>query len=180
MENIEIKNIITDNNVKIIETNETKNETKNKQPPKTRSNFFITLNSQRSLLEMTKEISDEFKQKFTNGVEDFLNNLNSYVLVETSKTGLKYGMEKTNDINILGKLIENKIEYVMEEGPISKKLHAHIMICLEKRGINTKLDYKKIREYFNNYMGYDIHFNVKVYKDVGQNIKDYMQKSPIS
>ena len=59
------------------------------------------------------------------------------------------------------------------------RLHTHAMICITKRGLDTKLDYSGVKKYFDNNLGYDVHFKSQLFRDAQKELKNYINKKPM-
>jgi hypothetical protein len=147
---------------------------------KTHSNFFLTINSQKRLNSLDEPSSRETKEKFSEAVDDFFNNkIMDFIVFDHSKSADEYYPKSTDREELKSRLIlgDCKVEYVIEIGPQTSCLHSHGLVALAKRGVNTKLDYKKIKEYFDQKLGYPVHFNSRVYTDSKANLQSYIEKT---
>ena len=152
------------------------------KPPKRHSNFFLTINTQKNINSMNPEEVDKLKKNFDEALDEFFNiKIKELIKLSGSKTGDKYGWRSDAPYEELEKRIEGvKIDYAVEIGPESGKLHSHAMICFSKRACDTKLDYNGIREYFSKKLGFDIYMKNIVYTDANANIKSYIEKNPVN
>ena len=156
-----------------------------KKEPKTcplkHSNFFLTINSQKNIYSYGEQEQAQITEQFHTVVREFFNNdFNNFIKLEGSKVGEKFGMVRNAPRDELFKRITNcKIEFVFEIGPESHKLHSHGMICIAKRGVDTKLDFSAIKKYFTEKLGYEIHFHSQLFRDAKENLQEYMKKAPV-
>jgi hypothetical protein len=150
-------------------------------PPKRHSNFFLTINTQKNINTMKAGEVDQLKNKFSQALDKlFHEKISGLIKLNGSKTGVKYGWKEDVTREELEKRVEHvKIDYTMEIGPESGKLHAHAVICFAKRACDTKLDYDGIRKFFNQELGFEIYFYSQVYNDASANIKNYIEKNPV-
>ena len=172
-----------DNNNKIqnIEVKKVKVKKEPKSVQLKHSNWLLTINSNKNMCNMNKEEYDSTLKSFTAVVDEFFNKkITDFVILSGSKLGIKFGLP-INDTheNLLKRITEAKVEYVVEIGPESHKLHTHGMLCLSKKGLDTRLDYQKIRDHFEKELGYSIHFNAQLFHDAKSNMTTYMLKAPV-
>lgn len=158
---------------------------KTKSAPKTcplkHSNFFLTINSQKNVFNMTEGEKNEVISKFTGIVDKFFNeDIGKYIVMEGSKIGEKFGMPRNAPRDELERRVVGppKLEYVIEIGPDSHKLHSHGILCMTKRGVDTKLDYHAINKYFSEKLGYEIHFKCELFRDAKRDLQAYIRKAP--
>ena len=168
-----------------IETNEVVTKKVEKEPqtcPLKHSNFFLTINSQKDLRSMDIEEKNATVAKFQQVVRQFFNGeFQRFIKLEGSKIGEKYGMPRNAPRTELEKRIVNniKIDFVFEMGDEQGRLHSHAMICISKRGLDTKLDYSGVKKYFDEQLGYDIHFKSQLFRDSKSVLQDYINKKPL-
>lgn len=146
------------------------------------SSFFITINTNYHTGDKSEEDYKVYKKKFTGVLAEFLPDLWKFVDFKTSKQGLKFGYSEGDSVEVLMKkdrIIENSCKYVLEISPDTKRLHAHILFFMKKRGVDTKLNMPKIKEYINNAMGGSCYINYKLVPAVCT-LEDYMKKNPIN
>jgi hypothetical protein len=172
--------------------NENKPPTENKpakkrNPPQTcplkHSNWFLTINSQKNMNSYGEIEKKSIVEKFSSVVREFYNQrLRTYefLKVEGSKQGESFNLSRSEPREeLLKRIKDTQVKFVIEIGPESYKLHSHGLIALSKRGLDTKLDYNKIREWLKNQLGYEIHFDVQLFNDAKKSLETYMQKAPI-
>lgn len=152
-----------------------------KRPPLKHSNWLITINSQKNMMNLSKEDYDNTFNHFSKVIDTFFNEkISDFVILSGSKTGEKFGLPITDTKEKLMERIEEaKCQYVIEIGEQSFKLHSHGMICLAKRALDSKLDYIKIKSYLENALGYVIHFNAQLFRDSKKNLENYLSKAPV-
>ncbi len=157
-------------------------KTSGNKPPKRHSNFFITLNTQKNINALEPDAQEELKKKFEDVLDEFFKNkLKDLIKLQGSKTGAKFGWPVDCTREELESRVEKvKVDYVIEIGPQSGKLHSHAIICFAKRAVDTKLDYTGIREYFAEKMGFDIYLKSVIYNDAQANLKSYIEKNPVN
>ncbi len=59
------------------------------------------------------------------------------------------------------------------------RLHSHAMICVSKRGLDTKLD-TGIKKYFSDNLGYEIYFHNRLFRDAKAELQNYINKKPFA
>lgn len=184
LETNEIKQEVSTLQEQIVKANS--NSKKVKGPPKTcplkHSNFFLTINSQKNVFNMSEGEKNQLVENFTGTVRQFFNNdIKNYLVMEGSKIGEKFKMPRDASREELERRIidKPKIEFVIEIGPESHKLHSHGILCISKRGVDTKLDYSGITKYFNEKLGYAIHFNCQLFRDAKRDLQAYISKAPV-
>lgn len=170
-----------------IENNEVKKAPTKRNPPQTcplkHSNWFLTINSQKNMFSYGENEKKKIIEDFSKAIREFFNEKlagHEFMKVEGSKQGEKFKMPRNDSREELIKRIkETQIKFVIEIGPESHKLHSHGIVALSKRGVDTKLDYERVREWFKEKLGYEIHFCAKLYNDAKKSLEDYISKAPI-
>lgn len=168
-----------------IQTNEIKATETKKKPkitPLKHSNFFFTINTQKNLNTMNSEESNSLNNKFREVMKEFFYvKLKDFVVMSGSKQAEGFGLPRNATREDLEKRIEKaNCEYVIEVGPQSGKLHCHGMLCFAKRGVDTKLDYDKIRTFLEEKLGFICHLQVQLFRDSKKNLQDYISKKPFN
>ena len=175
----------------IVENNEVRKapaEKKKRNPPQTiplkHSNFFITINSQKNMLSYPELEQKKLVHDFTNAVREFYNSklsTHEFLLLEGSKQGEKFKLDRdASREDLMKRIKDTQVKFVIEVGPESHKLHSHGMVAISKRGVDTKLDYNRIRDYFKEKLGYDIHLNVRLFNDAKKSLDAYIEKNPFN
>ena len=180
-----------DNNIEVNEITPTNTETvvkvsKKKNPPQTcpkkHSNFFLTINSQKNVYSMEEAEKNKVMNEFQDVIRKFYNggDFTKFIKLEGSKVGEKFGLPRNAPREELEKRIVDKIkvDFVIEVGTEQGRLHSHGMVCIAKRGLDTKLDYTGINKYFKDNLGYDIHFKCELFRDAAANLAEYIRKGP--
>ena len=165
-----------------IQTEEVKKtKAKPKICPLKHSNFFLTINTQKDVSKLNENEYKELLEKFKTVMDEFYNvELKNFVIMSGSKVGEGYGMPKNAPREELEKRVEKATcEYVIEVGPNSHKLHSHGMLCFTKRGLDTKMDYDKIRNWLEEKMGFTCHFKNELFRDAKKNLQEYIKKAPV-
>lgn len=170
--------------VVVEEVKPTKKRTKPKTCPLKHSNWFLTVNTNKNTISLQKDELDKLVNDFKNTVREFYNDklakLEFFVL-EGSKQGEGFGMVRNEERDELKKRITDiKAKFVIEVGPSSHMLHSHGMIAVSKRGLDTKINYSTIKEWFNEKLGYPVHFNAKLYNDAQKSLEAYIEKNPFN
>ena len=176
---------IENNEIRMPPVEEKKKAKRN--PPQTcplkHSNWFLTINSQKNMFSFSENEKKRIIEDFSKAVREFFNEklqVHEFMKVEGSKQGEKFNMPRNEPREELIKRIkETQIKFVIEIGPDSHKLHCHGLVAISKRGIDTKLDYNRIREWFEEKLGYKIHFDAKLYNDAQKSLENYISKAPI-
>lgn len=165
----------------IKEVKEKKTRSKPKQCPLKHSNFFFTINSNKNMSSMGSDEYNATLSKFKEVIGEFYNvELKNFIIMQGSKMGTEYGLSKDVSREELEKrIVEAKCEFVVEIGEQSHKLHSHGLLALSKRGLDTKIDYNKVREWLEQKLGYTCHFNNQLYRDAKKNLQAYISKAPI-
>ena len=173
----------------VIENNEVRkapDEKKKRNPPQTcplkHSNWFLTVNSQKNMFSYSENEKKKIIEDFSKAVREFFNERlrqHEFMKLEGSKQGEKFNLPRTDEHeNLVKRIKDTQIKFVIEIGPESHKLHSHGLVALSKRGLDTKLDYNRIREWFSEKLGYEIHFDAKLYNDAKKSLEDYINKAP--
>lgn len=174
--------------VTIPNENRVKPEKKPRPPAKTcpckTSTFFLTINSNFCIATASESEYLAFKTKFELVLANFTKHLDQYTIFKTSKMGLNFGYGENDGNDILLKpdrILENKVLYVLEEGPKTHKLHAHVLFYMKKRGVDTKLDLVKMRQYFKDQIGNCyINYALENKKNTTHSdLEKYLSKNPI-
>lgn len=163
-----------------------KTEKKEKKIPQTCPNkvstFFITVNSNYFVGDKTEEQLTETKNRFVEVLNGMLPQFDKFIEFKTSKMGLKYGYGENDPIEVLVKkdrIIENKLQYVIEISPSTKRLHAHILFFMRKKGVDTKVKIPDLKAHFNNNGFEGSYVNYKLVSTV-MSLEEYMRKNPIN
>ena len=174
----------------VIENNEVRQapEKKKRAPPQTiplkHSNFFITINSQKNMLTYPELEQKKLVHDFTNAIREFYNSklgTHEFLIMEGSKQGEKFNLARNaGREDLMKRIIDSKVKFVIEVGPESHKLHSHGMVAISKRGVDTKLDYNRIRDYFKEKLGYEVHLNVRLFNDAKASLEAYIEKNPFN
>lgn len=169
-----------------IENKEEVKQTKARAKPKTcpvkYSNFFVTINSNKNMSTLGPEEYNNTLNKFKEVIGELFNTkIKDFIILAGAKSGEPFGLPRDVPREELEKRIESaKIEFVIEIGSESHKLHSHALIGLKKRGCDSKLDYENIRKYLEVKLGYTCHFCSILYRDAKQNLQAYISKAPVN
>lgn len=172
----EIKNIE-------IKAEDRKQEEKKKKVLKTcplkGSQWFITINTNIYINDKTQEEAEDVKKRFADYLAQALPRFADFVEMKTSKQGLSFGYSGEDPRDILSERIKcEKLHYVIEISP-SGRPHAHIDFYLKKRGVDTKINTKKIKEDVDANMGISCYVNYKLCS-TQSNLEEYMKKNPVN
>lgn len=161
-----------------------KEEKKKRAEPKTcpikNTLWFITINSNIYLNDKSEQEANQIKKRFENSLEELLPSFDNFVEMGTSKLGLKYGYSAEDPREVLcskDRILAAELKYVFELSP-SGRLHAHILFRLKKRGVDTKISTKKIKEAVDKLMNGSCYVNYKL-SACTQTLEDYMRKNPL-
>lgn len=176
---------ISQNNVEEIKIDE-KSKKKKRNPPQTcpikHSNWFLTINSQKNMFSYSENEKRKIVEEFSKAVREFFNEKlckHEFMILGGSKQGEKFDLPFMDSReNLVRRITDTQIKFVIEIGPESHKLHSHGMVAVSKRGLNTKLDYNRIREWFKEKLGYEIHFDATLYNDAQKSLEKYIGKAP--
>lgn len=149
-----------------INIGKTSEDVRSKRKKLAHSNFFITINTNKSF--QTQDEAQPMTSKLEQVLDKVLAKVADYIIIEEpGKESIEPGMIKA--INIDG---------VAEIGPRSFQPHAHVMIAISHY-TKLKLDYKQLKEDVKTEMGIeeDIYFFSKLYRDAKANFLDYMKKT---
>lgn len=128
-----------------------------------KSNFLITINSNEQM-----DISKQhwFKQSIKYNFQDNLLNYIDYNTVYSKHTDPIKNHLKNIDINV-----------GYETGEKFHKYHAHVNLFIE-HDTYLKFNHQKLRSFYNNMLGHNIHINVKIQRtNQSEKIKDYVAKN---
>ena len=180
MQNFQAKRIEKSESTVSEQQHEPKKKKSNKCPLR-HSNFFITINTQKNMNSLSVEESAHLKEKFNSVMDRFYNEkLKDFIIMKPSKSCDTYGLEPNPSQEQLAARVEKaSAEYVIEIGSESGRLHSHGIICLSKRGCDTKLDYEKIRSWLQESLGFECHFYNTMFRDAKGNLLEYIKKAPI-
>lgn len=130
-----------------------------------RSNFFVTINTNKPFNRHSEEY-EIFNGKFQSSLNEIYNDLGSYINVLDDKA--KWDDNFIKDV---------EIDSATELGPVNHKLHAHFQINVLH---NTKiqLDYNKIKEKIMKDLELKgLYIKNKIYHDNKLSLKDYISKN---
>jgi len=164
MENIEVNKI---------ETNKTKT-TRQRQTALRHSNFFITINSNKSVNKLTQEQQEAEITRFEEVIDKLYNQelRNMITLTSTKTEGSMVGVE------LMDRIVKAKVEYVVEIGPSKGLIHSHGLFALSHRALNVKINIPKLRdEFLPTELGYYCYLDIKVYSDATASLQEYIQKT---
>ena len=153
---------------------------KPQKPAKRYSNFFLTINTQKNLRTMDADEVDKLTKKFNAVIDEFYTvKLKDFIILKPSESARKYGLP-TEDVprEELEKRIEKvRVQYVVEVGPESGKLHSHGLVAFTKRVVDTKLDYGMIKDWLTQQMGFTIYFKNVLYNNTQASLEEYIRKT---
>lgn len=155
---------------------------KSNKPALKHSNFFMTINTQQNVNTMHADALESLKSRFQDTINELFVQLDErFVILKGSKEGSEYGWPLDDTREKLWGRVEGKpkVQYSIEIGPISGKLHAHIMFSISKRGLDTKLDYSGIKSFIDGKLGNGCHFNAKLFRDAKAELLTYISKNPV-
>ena len=128
-----------------------------------RSNFFLTINTNKKFNPHSEEF-EEFDQKFRDSLNDMYNNIQDYIKI--NKEG------DTFDDNVLDVDIKSPTEI----GPKNESAHSHIMLKFTHNTL-LGLDYTKIKEKIAKDLNLTgVYLSNKVYNSADANLNDYIEK----
>jgi len=140
-----------------------------------RSNFFMTFSTNIPMRKLKAEEQEDLKKKFKETMQEFFSTNTMHEMLE-----LTASKEETPDMkNItLNMRFECKPQITVrtELGPKTDCLHCHALLQFVHRGLNVKFNYKKIRQFWNERMGYNIHFDSQPWRNSQANLMDYINK----
>lgn len=166
----------------IIEEKTAKKKPMPKQVPLKYSNFFITINSNKNMNNMPTDLYQSTLSKFKSSMELLFNEkIKEFIILSGSKIAIPYGLDRNAPrVELEKRITKAVIEFTIEIGPESGKLHCHALVGLQKRGVDSKLDYTAIRQWLEQELGYVCHFQSTLYRDAKQSLQNYISKSPIN
>jgi hypothetical protein len=161
--------------VKPSENKKTK-EKRKKEPTKRTSNFFMLLNSQRSVKTMSKEAAQKFQTEFTVMVRKFLeHDMWDFLIFTDSKSTTERWKTVTLEDRVT---VPKPYEFVIEIGGEKQFIHAHMIYWTSHICVNVKLDYQAVWKYWKEKLDYCF-FNAKIFRDNGLALKNYITKTSI-
>lgn len=154
--------------------------------PNTRtSNFFITVNTNKSMWNKPEDEILQHIQSFEEKIDIFLNNDLMNDLLDLSDSKESY-LTKYQDIPLIqrfviqfddtGKQILPGCEYCTEIGPETGFLHSHMVLQTKHRALNCKLNYSKINKYWKDKLGGKAYVHIELVRDSKQTLREYMMK----
>lgn len=174
--------IVTNNisTVKSVKNNKTIRE------PNTRvSNFFITVNTNKSMWNKPPEEVLQHIKDFEDKIDVFLNNDLMNNLLDLNDSKEAYGT-KYQDIPLLQRFITQfdnngnqlipNVDYCTEIGDEKGFLHSHMVLRTKHRALNCRLHYKNIDKYWKEKLGGQAYVHVDLVRDSNQTLLDYMTK----
>lgn len=155
------------------------------RPPNTRtSNFFMTVNTNKTMFNLPDEQVLEEIRLFEEKIEVFLNKdlpEQFFDLTDSKEAPLEY-----DDIPLIkrflyiydenGKQVTPSVAYCTEIGPGNGYLHCHMTLQTRHKALNVKLSYSKINTYWHEKLGGKAHFDSKLVRDSNFTIEQYMMK----
>lgn len=112
-----------------------KSATKTERKVKTnKSHFFLTISTNQRYRDQQDPNLSNDEQCLAESVERILNNIGGYVKINTTEHS--WSKDHIKDVTS---------DYVVELGPKTRALHAHILVRIDHLS-NIHLDYKKIKE----------------------------------
>lgn len=147
-------------------------------PPKRKSCFLITINSNKSLKGMTYEEAEEFAQKYDTIISEFIGTSNKLGVI--SKCIILQSVKSPQDFADVpfSKRVESiELEYCNEIAPNTEKLHSHIALIISKRALSTKLNTSYMKTWLQEKFGYGIYVNYKLFKNGELLATEYTKKT---
>lgn len=155
-------------------------EKKQKNKPGTRkpnlrtSNYFITINTNKSKWNMSEEDYKEFKKLWKDILDEFFNR-KLPEFIELSNSNEENELYKKIDLPDRFET-DTDITYTTEIGPQRGLIHAHGVIKMSFRALRVRINYEKVNKWLKEQFGYLPYFHAILFRDNLQNIMDYMQK----
>lgn len=151
------------------------------KPPLKHSNFYFCFNT--GLHYETYKEKDTLKQK----IKDILMNLsnkieNEFMIIQGSTQGNKSFKLPINDTRDLLKLrIEGKpqVKVIYEVGKQTGLFYVHYLFSVSKRGLDTQVDNKVVKDFFDSQMGITSQCKAQLYRDAKADIQVYVQKANV-
>lgn len=146
---------------------------KSSQPALRRSNFFLTINTNRSNRTMNSDAFSEFYKSFESLIQNFTeNDIHDFIILKpsTEDDGKLKGVP-------LHQRVKGSIQYAIEIGPERGLLHAHAVLVTQHRGVNLKLDYDGLHSYLEKKLDGIYHLDVKLFRDNFVSLQDYISKT---
>jgi hypothetical protein len=141
-----------------------------------RSNFLITVNTNKRYDSLPQEESAVIFGKLKEAVLEFVKKITDFVIFEASKTGVEFGysMEATKQ-ELMTRVEKATLDYSFELGDNST-IHSHILFCMAKRALNNKIDLAETRKFFTEHTGFNCYINVRTFYDSKSSMQDYVSK----
>ncbi len=146
---------------------------KSSQPPLRRSNFFLTINSNRSNRTMSPAAFTEFYNFFESMIKNLMDNdIHDFIILKpsTEDDGKLKGVP-------LHERVKGSIQFAIEIGPERGLLHSHAVLVTQHRGVNLKLDYDGLHSYLEKKLDGIYHLYVKLFRDNFVSLQDYISKT---
>lgn len=131
-----------------------------------RSNWFFTLSTNKRYKDDDEAIEND-EACLEEAILEVLENIGNFITVQVAEHS--WSSQYIHDVTT---------DYVIERGPTTGALHAHILIKVEHTS-NIKLDYGKIKQHVMNILGLDnLYCNAKLVKPTSDDwILSYLSKN---
>ena len=149
----------------ITESNHAGPNAQQKKRKKHWSNFFITINTNKSFQDSTTPEFKKLDKKFREVFDTLTDEQNLRKIIVFKEAGKTFD-DITDDITI---------DCMPERGPERGFLHLHALICIHHDSL-IRLDYDFIKKHVNEGMGLNCYFHCKAFSKADFNIQNYIKK----
>lgn len=149
------------------------------KPPLKHSNFYFCFNT--GLHYESYNDKEGLKQKIRETLSELSKKIeNEFMVIQGSQQGEKNYKLPIQDTREKLKLrIEGspKVKIQFEIGKQTGLFHVHYLFAVSKRGLDTQLDNKIVKEFFDQKLGIVTNLKAQLYRDAKADIQVYSQKA---
>lgn len=127
----------------------------------------------------SEELKSQIKGVLTKLSDEIENNI---LILQGSQQGHKNFNLPINDTREKLKLrIEGipKVKFFFEVGKQTNNLYIHYLFAVSKRGLDTQVDNKKVKEFFDKEIGFVSVMKSQIYRDAKCDLAVYAQKASV-
>lgn len=151
------------------------------KPPLKHSNFYFCFNT--GLHYETYNDKEGLKHKIREALSILSKKIeDEFMVIQGSQQGFKSYKLPIQDTREKLKLrIEGipKVKVQFEIGKQTGLFHVHYLFAVSKRGLDTQLDNKIVKEFFDQKIGINTQCKAQLYRDAKSDIQIYSQKAAV-